>query len=310
MTAAKGGQMGRARIVSGNDNVKRICVSYRASDIFDSWHYIHKYYLTPEDKGKLFPVDICALDMLSYRQADFEIEGEIDLRHGMIPDKLHTITIFYKDLKLEKVVDAELVRCGLRAISAYRQDKWCELTAEEARAALNLNEWLRCYEKILIAKHNEIEEGLRNDLRVAEPFLVDYEIDLVISFFLHENDLLNDNDDADCNDWDSEVSLMCIMKSICAPTWLNSFQDPDYWGIGDDRDHNDSHGSIPNGISTVARDERSQTANRKRALERLAILVARHEQHLLAKAQKKRWDSHNELVRGNPVRVYEGGKLI
>lgn len=66
---------------------------------------------------------------------------------------------------------------------------------------------------------------------------------------------------------------------------------------------------IPTGLSTVARDERSQTANRKRALERLAILVARQEQLLLAKAEKKRWDSHNELVRGNPVRVYEAGKL-
>jgi len=66
---------------------------------------------------------------------------------------------------------------------------------------------------------------------------------------------------------------------------------------------------IPTGLTTIARDERSQAANRKRALERLAILIARHEQQQLAKAQKKRWDSHNELVRGNPVRVYEGGKL-
>lgn len=63
---------------------------------------------------------------------------------------------------------------------------------------------------------------------------------------------------------------------------------------------------LPTGIVAIARDERSQTANRKRALERLAILLARHEQRLLAKAQKQRWDAHNELVRGNPVRVYEG----
>jgi len=66
---------------------------------------------------------------------------------------------------------------------------------------------------------------------------------------------------------------------------------------------------IPTGLTTIARDERSQTANRKRARERLAILIARHEQQKQAKAQKTRWDSHNELVRGNPVRVYEGGKL-
>lgn len=63
---------------------------------------------------------------------------------------------------------------------------------------------------------------------------------------------------------------------------------------------------IPTGLTAMARDERSQNANRKRALERLAILIARHEQRLFAKAQKLRWDAHNELVRGNPVKVYEG----
>ena len=63
---------------------------------------------------------------------------------------------------------------------------------------------------------------------------------------------------------------------------------------------------IPTGLIAMARDERSQNANRKRALERLSILVARHEQRQLAKAQKQRWDAHNDLVRGNPVRVYEG----
>ena len=63
---------------------------------------------------------------------------------------------------------------------------------------------------------------------------------------------------------------------------------------------------IPTGLTAMARDERSQNANRKRALERLSILIARHKQRQLAKAQKQRWDAHNELVRGNPVRVYEG----
>jgi peptide chain release factor len=63
---------------------------------------------------------------------------------------------------------------------------------------------------------------------------------------------------------------------------------------------------IPTGLTAMASDERSQGANKKRALMRLSILIARHEQRQLAKAQKQRWDAHNELVRGNPVRVYEG----
>jgi peptide chain release factor len=62
---------------------------------------------------------------------------------------------------------------------------------------------------------------------------------------------------------------------------------------------------IPTGLTAMARDERSQNANRKRAQERLSILIARLEQRQLAKAQKQRWDAHNELVRGNPVKVYE-----
>ncbi len=63
---------------------------------------------------------------------------------------------------------------------------------------------------------------------------------------------------------------------------------------------------LSTGLSAIARDERSQSANRKRALERLAILIARQGQREAVKAQKLRWDAHNDLVRGNPVRVYEG----
>ena len=63
---------------------------------------------------------------------------------------------------------------------------------------------------------------------------------------------------------------------------------------------------LPTGLTAVSRDERSQAANRKRALKRLAILVARHEQRKLDNARQVRWDAHNELVRGNPVRVYAG----
>lgn len=67
---------------------------------------------------------------------------------------------------------------------------------------------------------------------------------------------------------------------------------------------------IPTGLIAMGRDVRSQNANRKRALERLSILVARHRQRQMAKVQKQRWDAHNELVRGNPVRVYKGKDFL
>lgn len=63
---------------------------------------------------------------------------------------------------------------------------------------------------------------------------------------------------------------------------------------------------IPTGLVAIARDERSQTANRKRALERLSILVARRGERQLDAARQQRWEGHNELERGNPVRVYQG----
>lgn len=66
---------------------------------------------------------------------------------------------------------------------------------------------------------------------------------------------------------------------------------------------------LPTGMVAISRDERSQIANRKRALERLGMLVARQGQQQLDSARRQRWDSHNELVRGNPVQVYEGPKF-
>lgn len=63
---------------------------------------------------------------------------------------------------------------------------------------------------------------------------------------------------------------------------------------------------IPTGITVESTEERSQHLNRKKALEKLnRILVAKEIQ-----AQEKQindaWREHNKIIRGNPVRVYEG----
>jgi len=63
---------------------------------------------------------------------------------------------------------------------------------------------------------------------------------------------------------------------------------------------------VPTGLVAIARDERSQIANRKRALERLAILVHRSGERQLDAARQQRWEGHDQLERGNPIRVYEG----
>lgn len=63
---------------------------------------------------------------------------------------------------------------------------------------------------------------------------------------------------------------------------------------------------LPTGLATIARDERSQTANRKVAMERLSIIFSRHKQREQEKGKKHRWNTHNILIRGNAVRVYVG----
>lgn len=63
---------------------------------------------------------------------------------------------------------------------------------------------------------------------------------------------------------------------------------------------------LPSGLSVLAREERSQHANRRLALARLAHALAGREAERRAGFHQDRWNCHNALERGNPVRVYEG----
>ena len=66
---------------------------------------------------------------------------------------------------------------------------------------------------------------------------------------------------------------------------------------------------IPTGITVTSTSERSQYANKKDALEKLNVILSQRE---LAEKQKQvnsAWREHTKIVRGNPVRVYEGEGL-
>lgn len=65
----------------------------------------------------------------------------------------------------------------------------------------------------------------------------------------------------------------------------------------------------PTGIVVTCTEERSQVQNKNRAMKRLAgILVAKQEDKN-AEALNSVWQKHTEIVRGNPVRKYEGEKF-
>ena len=63
---------------------------------------------------------------------------------------------------------------------------------------------------------------------------------------------------------------------------------------------------IPTGITVTSTSERSQFMNRKDALNKLNIILCEKEQSAKSKQTNDAWREHTRIVRGNPVRVYEG----
>ena len=65
----------------------------------------------------------------------------------------------------------------------------------------------------------------------------------------------------------------------------------------------------PTGIVVTCTEERSQVQNKKRGLKRLAGILAARQEDNNAEALNSAWQRHTEIVRGNPVRKYEGEKF-
>ena len=67
---------------------------------------------------------------------------------------------------------------------------------------------------------------------------------------------------------------------------------------------------IPTGMTAQSTEERSQFQNRQRAMEKLQKKLAGLQQEQEAKQINAAWREHSLIVRGNPVRIYEGEKFI
>lgn len=62
----------------------------------------------------------------------------------------------------------------------------------------------------------------------------------------------------------------------------------------------------PTGIIVSSTEERSQYANKQRAIQKLKVKLYELEENEKKKQNNVAWNKHNELIRGNPVRTYEG----
>lgn len=60
---------------------------------------------------------------------------------------------------------------------------------------------------------------------------------------------------------------------------------------------------IPSGLSVTASDQRSQSQNKKLATERLMIKLAVWNTEQIMQVAQENWNNHNNLQRGNPVKV-------
>lgn len=66
---------------------------------------------------------------------------------------------------------------------------------------------------------------------------------------------------------------------------------------------------IPTGIRISSTRERSQLMNTKDALRKLAIVLKNKNTSQIEQSKNNAWSKHTEIVRGNPIRVYEGERF-
>lgn len=66
---------------------------------------------------------------------------------------------------------------------------------------------------------------------------------------------------------------------------------------------------IPTGLMAVCTEERSQYMNKQKAIKRIREQLEQLQKKAEAGNKKATWQEHIRIVRGNPVRIYEGVKF-
>ena len=62
----------------------------------------------------------------------------------------------------------------------------------------------------------------------------------------------------------------------------------------------------PTGITVTCTEERSQYANKQKALRRIQAFINAKNSENASKAANDAWSKHTDIVRGNPIRIYKG----
>lgn len=60
------------------------------------------------------------------------------------------------------------------------------------------------------------------------------------------------------------------------------------------------------GLVVTSTEERTQKANREIAMRKMKKLLEEQKENLIKENKKESWKEHYKLVRGNPIRIYEG----
>ena len=67
---------------------------------------------------------------------------------------------------------------------------------------------------------------------------------------------------------------------------------------------------IPTGLVAQSTEERSQFLNKQRAMAKLQEKLADMKKEQEAEQTNAAWREHNRIIRGNPVRTYEGERFV